>query len=279
MAEEKGVWRTINGVHVFIREGETPTDALNRTIAKKNEDTKAEQIAKNQKKADKLNGKSGTITKTVHYFAKNKDGKSETHTVQVTVPDTYAGKASIREYLNANVPGIYQMAVYDSDKDAGKADKVDDPIDLTENKEKKSNNKSSETEEFDVEYWTTYNGHTAKQYARVTGNKDDMYEVRDYIKKYIKDNDLGELSHLDIGRKGSGSAKEEQYAANPMYTSQFKVKDSRPLNQIAQDYIKKYKLAKGESKIPLAVIKKDIAKLDLSEKDYTKLLGMIVLGV
>ena len=263
--EEKGVWRTINGVHVFIREGETPTDALNRTIAKKNEDTKAEQIAKNKANADKLNGKTPkekvpTKGKPVEYKGYGVDydiyGKGE-YTVSVDGDDVMFK--------------TYDQAKAYIDKFTG---------DSTNNADKlKGKSSDTEEEEFDVEYWTTYNGRTAKQYARVTSGKDDMYSVRDYIKKYVKDNDLGELSHLDIGRKGSGRVKEENYTAHPMYTSQFKVKDSRPLDQIAQDYIKKYKLAKGESKIPLAVIKKDIAKLDLSEKEYTRLLGMIVLGV
>lgn len=63
MAEVKGVWRTINGVHVFIREGESITDAVNRTVAKANEIKKADQIAKQQAQADKLNGKQAMETK------------------------------------------------------------------------------------------------------------------------------------------------------------------------------------------------------------------------
>lgn len=54
---EKGEWKTIKGVHVFIRDGESATEALNRTIAKNNEDKKAAQIAKQKKEADALNGK------------------------------------------------------------------------------------------------------------------------------------------------------------------------------------------------------------------------------
>ena len=62
-ADKSGVWRTINGVHVFIRDGESPTDALNRTVAKANEIKKADQIAKQQAQADKLNGKQAMETK------------------------------------------------------------------------------------------------------------------------------------------------------------------------------------------------------------------------
>lgn len=57
-SEEKGEWKTIKGVHVFIHDGESATDALNRVIAKQNDDKKNEQIAKNKAMADKLNGKS-----------------------------------------------------------------------------------------------------------------------------------------------------------------------------------------------------------------------------
>lgn len=69
MADEKGVWRTINGVHVFIREGETPTDALNRTVAKANEDTKNSQIAKNQAQANALNSKQAMEAKILKALA------------------------------------------------------------------------------------------------------------------------------------------------------------------------------------------------------------------
>ena len=34
-AEEEGVWRTVRGRHVFIREGETPTQAVKRSIAER----------------------------------------------------------------------------------------------------------------------------------------------------------------------------------------------------------------------------------------------------
>lgn len=59
---EKGEWKTIKGVHVFIRDGESATDALNRTIAKANEDKKAKDIANRQKEIDRLNGKSSKAT-------------------------------------------------------------------------------------------------------------------------------------------------------------------------------------------------------------------------
>ena len=59
MAERKIVdWFTMNGKHIPIYEGESKADAVNRSIAKDNEDKKAEQIRKNKEQADKLNGKS-----------------------------------------------------------------------------------------------------------------------------------------------------------------------------------------------------------------------------
>ena len=35
-SNEKGEWKTIKGVHVFIRDGESVMNALNRQIAKDN---------------------------------------------------------------------------------------------------------------------------------------------------------------------------------------------------------------------------------------------------
>lgn len=89
MADEKGVWRTINGVHVFIREGETPTDALNRTVAKANEDTKNSQIAKNQAQATALNGKQAMEAKILKALA-DKFAKMNQHDVDLQAE--YAAK-------------------------------------------------------------------------------------------------------------------------------------------------------------------------------------------
>ena len=59
MAERKITgWFTMNGNHIPIYEGETTRDAMNRAVAKMNEDKKNEQIKKNKEQADKLNGKS-----------------------------------------------------------------------------------------------------------------------------------------------------------------------------------------------------------------------------
>ena len=38
LAEEDGVWRTINGMHVFIRKGESPTEAINRQLKEEKEE-------------------------------------------------------------------------------------------------------------------------------------------------------------------------------------------------------------------------------------------------
>lgn len=58
MAEqEKGRWVTMRGRRVFIKDGETPTDAINRQIANNNQDIRDKQIAKAKEEADRLNGK------------------------------------------------------------------------------------------------------------------------------------------------------------------------------------------------------------------------------
>ena len=48
-------WITVKGVHVPIFEGDSQEDAVNRAIAKYNEDKKQSDIAKNKKQADLLN--------------------------------------------------------------------------------------------------------------------------------------------------------------------------------------------------------------------------------
>ena len=50
-------WITVNGQHVPIFEGESKNDAVNRAIAKINEDKKESDIKKNKEQADKLNNK------------------------------------------------------------------------------------------------------------------------------------------------------------------------------------------------------------------------------
>lgn len=65
--KEDGQWVTIRGRHVFIKEGETPEQALNRSIAETNERVKQEQIAKNKANADKLNGRVPTKDQPTEY--------------------------------------------------------------------------------------------------------------------------------------------------------------------------------------------------------------------
>lgn len=50
-------WITVNGKHIPIFDGESKQDAINRSIAKDNEDKKKSDIAKSQAERDKLNGK------------------------------------------------------------------------------------------------------------------------------------------------------------------------------------------------------------------------------
>ena len=50
-------WITVNGVHIPIHEGESKEDAVNKAIAKHNEDKKESDMAKAKEQADNLNGK------------------------------------------------------------------------------------------------------------------------------------------------------------------------------------------------------------------------------
>lgn len=51
-------WITVNGKHIPLFEGESKQDAINRVIAKDNEDKKDSDINRNKKEADELNHKS-----------------------------------------------------------------------------------------------------------------------------------------------------------------------------------------------------------------------------
>lgn len=55
--QSEGTWVTINGRHVLIKEHETATDAINRSIAEHNESLKQKQIAQRKAEADARNGK------------------------------------------------------------------------------------------------------------------------------------------------------------------------------------------------------------------------------
>lgn len=55
MADREPIgWITVNGVHVPLFEGESKQDAINRAIAKHNEDKKSSDITKAKEEADKL---------------------------------------------------------------------------------------------------------------------------------------------------------------------------------------------------------------------------------
>ena len=66
MMSEKQVkdWFTMNGKHIPIFEGESKQDAVNRSIAKDNEDKKQADIERNKKEADILNGKTDNSKKS-----------------------------------------------------------------------------------------------------------------------------------------------------------------------------------------------------------------------
>ena len=51
-------WITVNGKHIPLREGESKKDAINRAVAKDNEDIKEKQIAQREKEIKERNGKS-----------------------------------------------------------------------------------------------------------------------------------------------------------------------------------------------------------------------------
>ena len=57
MAREVVDWFTMNGKHIPIFEGESKQDAINRSVADRNEAKKAVDIARNKQVADELNGK------------------------------------------------------------------------------------------------------------------------------------------------------------------------------------------------------------------------------
>ena len=78
---DSGEWITVNGRHILIGDGESREDAINRAIAKKNEDIKEKQINQNKAQADKLNGKSNPSLDKVGnkgYHIKDKDGRGRT---------------------------------------------------------------------------------------------------------------------------------------------------------------------------------------------------------
>lgn len=56
----------MNGHHIPIYEGESKQDAINRSIAKKNEDIKERQIAENKKQADQLNQQDKPLPKNLY---------------------------------------------------------------------------------------------------------------------------------------------------------------------------------------------------------------------
>ena len=57
MSQQKQVkdWITVNGQHIPIFEGESKSDAVNRAIAKSNEDKKNADIKRNKEESDRLN--------------------------------------------------------------------------------------------------------------------------------------------------------------------------------------------------------------------------------
>ena len=77
MADKEPIgWITVNGVHVPLYEGESKEDAVNRAIAKHNEDKKESDIAKAKEQSDKLNGKQSNEQKIAELQKKKDETQS-----------------------------------------------------------------------------------------------------------------------------------------------------------------------------------------------------------
>ena len=119
MADE-GRWVTIHGTAVLIRDGETPTEAINRSIAQRNADAKNRQISANQKQsnsarrgqkpykvnpknmaledisAEDANKSSDVLNLRTKQRFKFKDG------TKITQVEVFAGKGATREFRKAS---------------------------------------------------------------------------------------------------------------------------------------------------------------------------------
>ena len=68
-------WITVNGKHIPLYEGESKEDAVNRAIAKHNEEVKEKQIAKNKEQSDELSGKTSKEQKLAELQKQMDDAK------------------------------------------------------------------------------------------------------------------------------------------------------------------------------------------------------------
>ncbi len=64
-AEEEGVWRTVRGRHVFIREGETPAQAVKRSIAERSARSSKHHIPATKAKQDQAAKYEETVAKLI----------------------------------------------------------------------------------------------------------------------------------------------------------------------------------------------------------------------
>ena len=82
-------WITVNGKHVPLREGESKKDAINKYIAKDNEDIKEKQIAQRQKEADERNGKVVSADKEAEELKQWISQQYKTYGIKKYVKDSY----------------------------------------------------------------------------------------------------------------------------------------------------------------------------------------------
>lgn len=104
MSERKIVdWFTMNGKHIPIFEGESKQDAINRSIARDNEDKKNKDIENAKKQAEKAAGKSSL--KTDEKEQKKPTPKKE---VEKEKPDTEVTKKPDTKQVNADTKSTDQ---------------------------------------------------------------------------------------------------------------------------------------------------------------------------
>ena len=267
MAEEKGVWRTIKGTHVFIREGESAEDALNRTIAKQNEDKKQEQISKHKEVADKLNGKETKEQKLARLQkeydeAKGLLAKAKIHTEIEMVKADWKGT---KEEWQAHKDAEHQKAVQES---LAKKKAEEDAKKAKEDAKKKQLEEELKTQPKDkVEQFKIIQRYNPMQDDYHVGIRkpSDIKTWEEVLKEDSKDGESfswGDFSRSDA-EKALKSGKITVYSSYPIKQGVF----------VSTSYVQSEQYAGGEGKkvyskvVPLS----DIAWINGDEGQFAKL--------
>ncbi len=205
---EKGEWKTINGAHVFVEDGQTIDEAMNQQFKKTNTfKSTADSINQDKERDDKYtNGNSDNINKatTINEIEKDIAGYKGSGSIDLVLP----GGRWIQ--VRPQNDGTYLIRTSNGQKYVSSVEDIKDHLNKTFNSQSKRNNFESKQELIDfIKHQTNvelkddkserFNNDTNILYARIPGKTGFENQETNPVLALLNKNGIRHEEHLNGG--------------------------------------------------------------------------------